>query len=289
MDHASDQFNLSLDSEYDEFDPLADDEVDAENECADAYPQVNDALDDSATSQAAANYADERPAAERISDLFASMAPRRKVLLGILAFCQQPQPIASVNAEVDRLQADNFSVYTAANLCALLERAGAIERVDETGSPAEETAGEPEVVVENGVEYLQPAKPVALFWAITDAGRDALAADQPLERLHTLLDEDAHYAPIYERILHACSAEGGASMPAINSQVDNDPLVQKPRLYAPHFVDKLEKCDALEWRKAWFTTSVGAAGLDLLAARSKEAAGAAPHANTQSHATVEER
>ena len=47
--------------------------------------------------------------------------------------------------------------------------------------------------------------------------------------------------------------------------VDNDPLVQKPRLYAPHFVDKLEKCDALEWRKAWFTTEIGKQGLEMLA------------------------
>ena len=36
-------------------------------------------------------------------------------------------------------------------------------------------------------------------------------------------------------------------------------------LYAPHFVDKLEKCDALEWRKAWFTTEIGKQGLEMLA------------------------
>lgn len=41
--------------------------------------------------------------------------------------------------------------------------------------------------------------------------------------------------------------------------------MQKPRLYAPHFVDKLEQCDALEWRKAWFTTETGKQGLEMLA------------------------
>ena len=62
-----------------------------------------------------------------------------------------------------------------------------------------------------------------------------------------------------------CNDASGATTPTINGVVDNDPLVQKPRLYAPHFVDKLEKCDALEWRKAWFTTEIGKQGLEMLA------------------------
>ena len=43
---------------------------------------------------------------------------------------------------------------------------------------------------------------------------------------------------------------GGAKTPDINAAVDNDLLVQKPRFYAPHFVDKLEKCDALAWQES---------------------------------------
>ena len=48
--------------------------------------------------------------------------------------------------------------------------------------------------------------------------------------------------------------EDGKTVKEINAQVDDDPLVQKPRLYAPHFIDKLEKCDALEWADSWKTT-----------------------------------
>lgn len=274
MAQNNDQFDLSLDSEYDEFDPLADagEDNDAEGEGGEYLPTATAAETAAQAQDAAPAAVDERPASERIADLFKSMAPRRKVLLGILAFCQEPQAVADVNAEVDRLQADNFSVYTAANLCTLLERAGAIERVDAEGAPAEELEAEPEVVVVDGVEYLQASEPAPTFWVLTEPGREALEADQPLERLHALLDDDARYAVIYKRILTVCAAEGGATTPAINERVDNDPLVQKPRLYAPHFVDKLEKCDALEWRKAWYTTEIGRAGLEMLADVADESA-----------------
>ncbi len=257
-------FDLTLDSELDEFDPLADvGEDDEENESADIAP-VGSATDEPVAAPAVA--VDTRTPQERIDDLFKSMAPRRKVLLGILACCSgDPQPVAEVNAEVDRLQEDNFSVYSAANLCSLLEGAGAIERITADGAPADEVETEPKTVVVDGVEYLEAAEPVQIYWRITEAGQAKLDADNPVERLRALLDEDAAYAVIYQRILTLCSADGGATTPSINSAVDDDPLVQKPRLYAPHFVDKLEKCDALEWRKAWFTTEVGLEGLSMLA------------------------
>lgn len=69
---------------------------------------------------------DTRPASERIADLFSAMAPRRRTLLGMIAFCSAPQTTDALDAEVDRLQADNFSVYSPASLANLLERAGAL-------------------------------------------------------------------------------------------------------------------------------------------------------------------
>ena len=68
---------------------------------------------------------DTRPAAERIADLFGSMPPRRKTLLGILAFCETPQATDALDAEVERLQADNYSVYSPASLANLVEGAEA--------------------------------------------------------------------------------------------------------------------------------------------------------------------
>lgn len=266
MTHDSTKFNLSPSDELDEFDPLADgaDDEDAADGLAAAPGSTEGALAHASDDGRPAP-ADERPAEERTADLLASMAPRRKVLLSILAHCFEPRPVAQVNALVDELQQNNFSVYSAANLCALLEKAGALERVTADGQPADDVESEPRVVVVDGVEYLEAGDPVEVCWLATDAGRAAVEADKPLERLRDLLDHDAAYLPIYKRILALCAAEGGAKTPDINAAVDNDPLVQKPRFYAPHFVDKLEKCDALAWQKAWVVTEVGRAGLEMLA------------------------
>ncbi len=273
-------FDLSLDDELDGFDPLADDGADEDDELegGETAP-ISAAVDAAAGGAAAAGavaagatenaqvaHADERTAAERIDALFESMAPRRKVLLGILAYVSDGmKPVAEVNAEVDRLQEDNYSVYSAADLCKLLEGAGAIERVTAEGTPADEVETEPKTVVVDGIEYIEAAEPVEIFWQITEDGQAKLDSDKPVDRMRELFERDEKYAVIYKRILTLCAAEGGATTPDINSAVDDDPLVQKPRLYAPHFVDLLEKCDALEWRKAWYTTEVGRAGLEILA------------------------
>ena len=255
-------FNL-FDSELDEFDPLEDTGADEEEDEGGDIAAISAATD--TPGEQPAEPVDTRTPEERIDDLFKSMAPRRKVLPGILSFVQEPQTAEAVNAHVDELQQDNFSVYTAANLCNLLERAGAIERITADGQPADDTENEPKTVVVDGVEYLEAAEPVEVFWRITEPGQAKLDSDKPIERLRALLDEDADYAVIYKRILTLCAVEEGATTPAINGKVDNDPLVQSPRLYAPHFVDKLEQCDALEWRKAWFTTETGKQGLEMLA------------------------
>lgn len=269
MTHDSTNFNLSLNAELDEFDPL---ESDTDDETADdsseflaAANAAEKALEREAEGDSQHVIADERPAEERIADLLKAMAPRRKVLLSVLSYCEEPQPVARVNALVDELQEHNFSVYNAANLCTLLEKAGALARVTADGEPAEDIELEPQVVVVDGVEYLEASEPVEVCWVATDAGRGAVEADKPLERLCDLLEQDAVYRVIYKRILTLCAAEGGAKVPAINAAVDKDPLVQKPRFYAPHFIDKLEKCDALTWKNAWITTQVGHAGLEMLA------------------------
>ena len=123
-------FDLSFDSELDEFDPLEDTGADDDDEGSD-YTAISSATD--APAQQLDAESDSRTPTERIDDLFKSMAPRRKVLLGILSFVQEPRTAEAVNAHVDELQQDNFSVYTAANLCNLLERAGAIERITADG------------------------------------------------------------------------------------------------------------------------------------------------------------
>lgn len=274
MTHDSTNFKLTLDTDLDEFDPLADFEADDEDEQVDDFLAPTSSVEDALARDelAAASAADDRPAEERTAELLSAMEPRRKVLLGILSACLEPHPVFEVNELVDKMQQNNYSVYSAANLCTLLERAGALERVTPDGTPADNLDAEPEVVVIDGVEYLEAREPVQVCWLTTDAGRTALEADKPFERMRELFDEDTTYLAIYQRILTMCAADGGAKISDINDAVDPDPLLQEPRLFASHFIDKLEKCDALAWEKAWTTTEVGRAGLELIEAVTKEPA-----------------
>ena len=149
-------FDLSFDSELDEFDPLEDTGADDDENDGGDYTAISSATDVPAQQLEAES--DNRTPAERIDDLFKSMAPRRKVLLGILSFVQEPQTAEAVNAHVDELQQDNFSVYTAANLCNLLERAGAIERITADGQPADDTENFDAALDEGGCLRVRFAK-----------------------------------------------------------------------------------------------------------------------------------
>ncbi len=265
------QFDFSFESDLDDFDPLQDSAEDAREDAdevfGEAIPTVANATASPNDGQAplAPSAPEEKPAEERTADLIKSMGSQRKTLLGILSFCAEAQPVSEVNALVEKLKEHNYSVYSAADLCTLLETAGALERVTADGADAESAETEPRVVVVDGVEYLEAACAPQTFWLTTDAGKAAVEADKPLDRLHDLLESDGAYRVIYQRILNLCSAEGGVTTKEINAAVDDDPLVQKPRYYAPRFVDKLEKCDALVWEGTWKITEVGKRALEILA------------------------
>lgn len=205
----------------------------------------------------------EVPAAERIKKLFEKFNTRRRVLAGILRFTSEPQSTADLNAKVEELQKHDFSVYSAANYAELLEEAGALTKVTEEGVPfGEASEQQPEVVEIDGVSFLKPAPWREVYWLSTPAAREHLAQDDPAARFRDLLKSDAKYFDIYLRILDMCAQEGGATTPALNEIVDNDPLVQSPRLYTAHFTELLERCEAVRWEGIWKITEIGQALLD---------------------------
>lgn len=193
---------------------------------------------------------DDRPAETRIAELLSRMKTRRKVLLGVLALCAEPVCAADVYAKVDEMQVAQRSVFDGPALCALLERAGALEQL-------REEAHEPRVVEVDGVECLEPAGEVEVRFRTTPAGLAALEADRPADRLREVFERDAVYKPICLRILKACGEEGGKSAKELGELVDRDPLVQSPRFWAAHFFNILGECDALTWNRTWKTTDVG--------------------------------
>jgi hypothetical protein len=286
MTEQSDDFHVSFDSDAIDFDPFDDSDVDDDDDLddeAEFTPSIDEPTfetaaampsDDSVDSYAAdqAPVAVDTPSAsERTAALLDAIPSQRKVLLRTLALCEEPQSVASVNAAIKHMQQTSPSVYTPANLCALLEEAGALERITSEGNPLEGIEQEPDVVEVDGVSFYRPAEPVHDFWVTTQEGIEAVEADNPRRRLTNLFDDET-YLPIYKRILNRCNVEGGASVSELGAIVNDDPLVQNPRLYAAYFIERLEKNDALEWQKTWVTTDIGREALQQLADVDDEAA-----------------
>jgi hypothetical protein len=174
--------------------------------------------------------------------------------------------VVDVTAYIGDLKKRDRSVYSANDLTNLLERAGAIERVDADGAPYATEELEPKVVVVDGVEYLEPRTPPAAFWRATATGLEAFADDDPDARIQGLFESEGHYLPIMRRILTVCSAADGATAHAIAKAVDGDPLLAKPRYYSSRFVEKLNQAEALEWSgSSWTLTDAGRCALADLA------------------------
>lgn len=259
-------FELELDA-FDDFDPLADTALDDAEELE--FPVgTGENLKAGAGESPVRPVPDHdpRPAQVRTAELFESMATRRKTLFKILAYCAEPKPVTEVSSYIAELKQKDRSVFTASDLTTLLERAGAIERVDESGAPYQDVKLEPKTVVIDGVEYLEPATPPVACWLVTQAGREQLEANKPFEALQAVFEEEGAYLPIYKRVLTMASDALGASAKQLARAIDSDPLLKSPRYYSSRFVEKLNVCEALSWEgKVWMITDLGREALDQLA------------------------
>ena len=249
----------------DEYDPLADSGLDDDDDVDFPIGQGENLKSDGSHAAPIPAH-DPRPAQERIAELFSGMRPRRKTLMAILSHCAEAKPVLEVAEYIGVLKEHDHSVYTANDFCALLERAGAIERVGEDGTTYEEVELEPKTVVIDGVEYLEPATPPPAFWRTTPEGLAFAQEDEPAIRIQGIFEEEPAYLPIYKQILSMCAAEEGASARALAQAIDSDPLLKSPRYYSSRFVEKLNQAGALEWGdKVWRATEAGIMALDGLA------------------------
>ena len=72
-----------------------------------------------------------------------------------------------------------------------------------------------------------------------------------------MLGRDVRYASVYRAVMEAVE-RAPRSKAYIDALVDAFPEVQSPRRFGGHFVDMLERTDALEWRdRAWRLTDLG--------------------------------
>ena len=270
--------DLFSDVEAYDYDPLADDGlIDEEEEeegldgPADAQGQDGPNLEVQAKDLFVQPKPD-KPADERIEDLFRSMASRRRVLLGILRCLDEPKRSDVLDEQVKELQECDFSVYNGYEYSTLLARAGAIRKVEEDGSDFDEESEQaPDIVEVDGALFYKPTDGKQVFWVVSDEGRAYLEKDDPAGRLQEVLEVESLYKPIYLRLLEYCDVEEGRSVDELNAIVNDDPLVQSPRKHCSHFTKKLEDCDALVWKKTWRTTDLGREAAAKLRAELDEA------------------
>ena len=201
---------------------------------------------------------DGRSAIERLRSLLQEANDQRPTLLAILSYCAEAKPVHEVNEMINRLKEENHSVYSAANLCSLLERTGGLVQVGEDGRPYGKMAkGEPRIVEIGGIRYFEPGKAPQVYWIATAEGGQVVCEDDPYGRLIDLLDREARVGELYRRVLLMCTREQGATAVELTSVVNMDPLAQNPVVTAPHFSVALKRCGALRFSDAWHTTELG--------------------------------
>ncbi len=269
--HQSSWSDTALEFEED-FDPLAVDDFDIDQENMDDdnpydtvdFPTLRNMPEQPSR---AGVYTVERQGSvtAALLDMFDHNPARRPILLSIINLCRDGAHASAVSELVTELQKDNRSVYAPMTLCRMLERAGALEL------EMPQVSVEHEDAVEN-VEYLEITERIDPVWRAT---ADAVTVYDEFARgseFHSIvLDIDSRYAEVYASVMRA-TADGGCSRSSIEQLVDSFDIVHSPRRFGGHFIDILERTDAIVWKdRAWHLTDLGKRLLpeidDLIAAQ----------------------
>lgn len=276
----------------DDFDPLADLDLDPEELEVDYDYQVP-------IPDADKSVVPPKPvlsAQERIEKLLVGMPAQQFRALRAVELCEQPQTMEAVAAQLDAEYPHQVSVFSSAQIVALLERAGALEKLVDEGAASDAAAGADEASGESLGESAEPASspgesstdssakpanssgalsdaasveyltvtpvPPALYQA-TEAGLRAVADHINVRVIEDMLTEEPWYLPIYERILSMCATESGEHTKTLDAAVDGDELCAEPRRFCGYFRGKLEESGALVWNgTAWKTTELGKQAMD---------------------------
>ena len=242
----------------DDFDPLEvdDEEIDQEDMDDDNpldttdYPTMRN-MPENMKREAVYTPARQGSAVDAVLSMLDHNPARRPVLVSILGWCEGGCLNSELTEKVDVLQEDNRSVYGTTTLCRMLERAGALElEMPETSDAHED--------VEEGVEYLEIKERVDPVWRTTEAGSAVHAQMTSGASFRDIvLDRDSLYLEVYRAVMNAVD-EHPRTKVEIEELVDTFDVVKSPRRFGAHFIDMLERTDALEWKNhAWQLTDLG--------------------------------
>lgn len=257
----------------DDFDPLAVDNLVIDQEDMDDdnpldtvdYPTMRNMPD---ALRRDAVYTPERQgsAEQAVLELLDHNPGRRPVLVSILGMCRGGCLASQVADQVDELQRNNRSVYAPATLCRMLERTGALElEMPEVAEEREDPA--------EGVTYLEIKERIDPVWHTTPAGEVVYASLTQGDQFRDIvLNRDSVYVEVYRAVMEAVD-ERPRSKGEIEELVDTFDVVKKPRRFGGHFIDMLERTDALEWNDhAWRLTELGQAMLPVVQTAAKKEA-----------------
>ena len=128
--------------------------------------------------------------------------------------------------------------------------------------------------MEEGVAFLEIKERVDPVWRTTEEGSalyERLTQGSAFRDI--VLDRDSRYVEVYRAVMCAVD-ERPCTKPEIEDLVDTFDEVKSPRRFGGHFIDMLERTDALEWSEhAWRLTDLGRAMLpsvEAAAAAKKE-------------------
>ena len=195
---------------------------------------------------------------EAVAQLLDHNPQRRLPLLKILDLCRGGCKASVVTEEIDKMQKNNFSVYTPSMFCRMLERAGALElEMPEVSAQHED--------VEQGVEYLEIKERIDPVWRTTQDGIDAydkFSGDAVFRNI--VMDRDSLYMEVYLGVMELLS-EKPRSKKEIEDLADTFEVTQEPRRFGGHFIDMLERADAIEWKdRKWCLSELGKTMLPVL-------------------------
>lgn len=216
-----------------------------------------------------------------VRELVTTNAGRRRILLSIVDWARDGIAAPELFDKIAAAQADNLSVYEPVSYCRMLERAGALEFVDEAGQAASEGEGaseqgdltdpaglaQPEGADDlDGLSFMDITEEVEPRWRATPGG---LTAFEELTRgdewREKVLGEDAVYAEVYLAVMQMLH-EGGKTKAQVCDVAEAFEVTRSPRKWGAYFIDVLEATDAIHWcGQQWVLTGLGEGLLDELA------------------------
>lgn len=229
------------------------------------------------------------PPEERIAQLIKGVPGQTfRIIHGIELCTDAPRLAEDIAEDLERDYPQRISVYDAMQVLKLLERAGALERVEmetETEADAEVDAiaasaeaeaaaiaaaniealealsGEDELDEYAG-EYLTPTPAPPVYYQATEDGIAAIGKYASEQTIVNVIAEEPQYLPIYQQVLTMLAEEDGQSMKDLDAAVNGDPLLASPKRFCGYFLDRLDRSGAAVFKDSrWRITPRGASVL----------------------------